>query len=274
MAAAVIGDVEIDDERLYGALEELGRIGAYQDAATGLSGVNRLALTDADAEGRRLVMRWFEQAGLEVTVDSIGNVYARRSGRDDLLAPVLIGSHIDSVPTAGRFDGCLGVLGGLEIVRALDQRGIETQRPLVVGFFTDEEGCRFGIDMLGSAVATGRVAIDDACALTDRDGMTVGDELARIGFRGDADVSAMRPHAYVECHIEQGPVLARAGLDVGVVTGVQAISWQELTILGQSAHAGTTPIEVRRDPGLTAAKINLRMRELATYTRPLFVVRL
>lgn len=257
--------MRIDGERLYRAIQELGRIGSYLDEATGLRGVNRLALTDADGEGRRRVVRWMEELGLRVTVDRIGNVWARRPGTEDSLPPVVIGSHVDSVPTGGMFDGCLGVLGGLEIVRTLDEAGVRTRRPLVVAFFTDEEGSRFGTDMLGSAVATGRLALEDAYALRDRQGLVLRDELARIGFLGPAPADAVRrapPHAYLECHIEQGPVLRARGRDIGVVTGVQAISWQELTIAGKSAHAGTTPMALRADAGVAAARVNLRLREM------------
>jgi len=250
----------IDAQRLYDSLNTLGAIGAY-DAGDGLVGVNRLALTAADGEGRRHVVARMREAGLTVTVDRIGNVFGRRAGKRDL-RPVMIGSHIDSVPTAGRFDGCLGVLGGLEVVRALDDARIETERPLVVAFFTDEEGARFGTDMLGSAVATGRIALEDAYALRDRDGKTVRDELAAIGFLGEASERLAPPHAYLECHIEQGPILRAAGVQVGVVTGVQAISWHELTIVGKSAHAGTTPMDLRADAGVAAARINLRLREM------------
>lgn len=254
--------MKIDPARLYASLEELGRIGAFVDDRTGLAGVNRLALTSADGEGRRHVVARMRALGLDVTVDRIGNVYGRRAGRDDTLAPVMIGSHIDSVPTAGRFDGCLGVMGGLEVVATLDDAGIQTRRPLVVAFFTDEEGCRFGTDMLGSAVATGRIALEQAYELRDLGGARVRDELDAIGFLGDADVRVAPPFAYLECHVEQGPVLRAQGVDIGVVTGVQGISWQELTILGTSAHAGTTPMDLRRDAGYAAARVNVLLREL------------
>jgi N-carbamoyl-L-amino-acid hydrolase len=257
--------MRINRERLYHAIQELGRIGSYLDERTGLLGVNRLALTAADGEGRRRVVAWMRELGLEVTVDRIGNVFARRAGTAPALAPVLIGSHVDSVPTGGMFDGALGVLGGLEIVRTLDERGVRTRRPLVVAFFTDEEGSRFGTDMLGSAVATGRLALEEAYALRDRDGRVVRDELENIGFLGPAPVDLLRrqpPHAYLECHIEQGPVLRAHERDVGVVTGVQAISWQELTIVGKAAHAGTTPMRLRADAGVAAARINLHLRAM------------
>ncbi len=264
MGETVTPALRIDGARLQRSLAELARIGAYRDEVAGLVGVNRLALTNADAAGRRQVMRWFEEAGLAVSIDRIGNVYGRRAGRNDALAPVMMGSHIDSVPTGGAFDGALGVLGALEVVRTLNDRGIATRRPLVVAFFTDEEGCRFGTDMLGSAVATGRLGLDDAYALRDRDGRTVREELERIGFLGKAAVDGVRPHCYLECHIEQGPVLRAQGLDIGAVTGVQAIAWWELTITGKSCHAGTTPVEYRRDPGLAAARVNVWLREACT----------
>ncbi|NEB00899.1 Zn-dependent hydrolase [Streptomyces sp. SID13726] len=254
--------VTVNGDRLWQSLMDLAEIGAYDDERTGLRGVNRLALTDAAAAGRRQVIAWMEQAGLAVRVDRMGNIYGRREGTDPAAAPVLTGSHIDSVATAGAFDGCLGVLGGIEAVRTLDERGISTRHPIEVGIFTEEEGVRFGTDMLGSAVAAGRLTLEYAHALTDRDGRTLGGELARTGFDGPAEVRLEPPHAYVECHIEQGPVLAEHDVPVGVVTGVQGISWQEITIHGRAAHAGTTPTRLRVDAGLAAAQIIVRLREL------------
>ncbi len=265
MSAAELA-VQIDPDRLWRSLLALAQLGAYRDERSGLQGVNRLALTAADGLGRRQVVRWFEEAGLEVRVDRIGNVYGHRAGRE-ALAPVLSGSHIDSVPTAGAFDGCLGVLGALEVVRSLNDAGFVTRRPLEIAFFTDEEGARFGTDMLGSAVAVGRLSLEAALALEDRDGISVGKALDEIGFRGEHPERLPPPHAYVECHIEQGPILRAAGVDLGVVTGVQGISWQELTLEGKSAHAGTTPMDLRKDAGLMAARINLKMHELAVSGR-------
>lgn len=255
--------IQVNGERLYAALAQLGKVGAYTDENSGLTGVNRLALTHADGEGRKLVVHWMRDVGLSVTVDQMGNVYGRRAGQFDHLEPVLLGSHIDSVPTAGIFDGCLGVLGALEIIRTLNDQNLGTRRPLMVGFFTDEEGCRFGTDMLGSATATGRLQLEEAYALRDRDGLTLRGELEKIGFLGRDPVDRVKPYAYLECHIEQGPILRSKGLDIGVVTGVQAISWRELTIVGKSAHAGTTPMSFRRDSGLAAARINVALREMA-----------
>lgn len=254
-------DLAIDPARLYAALQSLGAVGAYRDARSGLDGVRRVALTPEDGAGRRHVVGVMRELGLDVTVDRIGNVYGRRAGTADL-EPVLVGSHIDSVPTAGIFDGCLGVIGGLEVVRTLDDAKVRTRRPLVVAFFTDEEGCRFGTDMLGSAVATGRIPLEQAYALTDRDGVVLKDALEAIGFLGEAPERVDPPAAFVECHIEQGPLLRAQDLDVGVVSGVQAISWHEVTIVGKSAHAGTTPMDLRHDAGVAAARINLGLREL------------
>ena len=254
--------LRIDGDRLWSALMELARIGAYEDEATGLWGVNRQSLTDQDAEGRTLLIRWMEEVGLSVTVDQMGNIFGRREGHEPQLAPVMAGSHIDTVATAGAFDGCLGVLGALEIVGSLNDAGIVTRRPIVVVAWTEEEGVRFGTDMLGSAVAAGRLSLDYAYGLQDEAGLSFGDELVRIGFAGDHPVQLDPPHAYLECHIEQGPVLAEAGCAVGVVTGVQSISWQKITLHGRSAHAGTTPIQLRVDAGLAAAQIVIEARRM------------
>ena len=252
----------IDGERLWASLMELARVGAYDDAATGLVGVNRQTLTDADVAGRGLVMRWMREAGLDVSVDAMGNLFGRREGTDPELAPVMAGSHIDTVATAGAFDGCLGVLGALEVVRSLNDRGLTTRRPIVVAAFTEEEGVRFGTDMLGSAVAAGRIALADAHALADAAGLRLGDELARTGFLGERPARLAPPHAYLECHVEQGPVLAREGYEIGVVTGVQAISWQRIILHGRAAHAGTTPMALRVDAGLAAAQTIVHLRAM------------
>jgi N-carbamoyl-L-amino-acid hydrolase len=253
--------VRIDRDRLWATLMELKEIGAYDDA-TGLRGVRRLALTDADADARRRCVQWMTEAGLEVRVDKIGNVYATRPGRDRSLPCVLMGSHIDTVATGGAFDGTLGVLGGIEVMRTLNDAGIETLRDVEVGFFTEEEGVRFGTDMLGSAVTAGRIRLDHAHKLTDSDGKTVKEELERIGFDGPEHELRPVPHAYIECHIEQGPILADAGVTVGIVEGVQSISWQRLTVRGEAAHAGTTPIGSRHDAGLFAASIVVELRRM------------
>lgn len=254
--------VRINRDRLWASLMELKEIGAYDDDATGLRGVRRLALTDADAEARRRCVAWMVEAGLDVRIDRVGNVYATRPGRDRSLPCVLMGSHIDTVVTGGAFDGTLGVLGGIEVMRTLNDAGIQTLRDIEVGFFTEEEGVRFGTDMLGSAVTAGRIPLDHAHKLSDRDGKTVKEELIRIGFDGDAHERRPVPYAYLECHIEQGPILADAGVDIGIVEGVQSISWQRLTIRGEAAHAGTTPIASRHDAGLVAASVVVETRRM------------
>lgn len=256
--------ITVNGERLWSSLMELAKVGSYIDERTGLMGVNRQTLTDEEAEGRRLVMSWMEEVGLTLRIDEIGNVWGRREGTDPQAAPVVMGSHIDSVATAGAFDGCLGVLGGIEVIRRLDELDIATTRPIEVAFFTEEEGVRFGVDMLGSAVVAGRIDLATALALTARDGASLAEELARHGFDGKASVTLEQaPHAYVECHIEQGPVLASEGLELGVVTGVQGIYWQEITIHGRAAHAGTTPIALRIDAGLAASMAVVHLREMA-----------
>lgn len=256
------GLLRINRDRLWATLMELKEIGSYHDEATGLRGVRRLALTDADAMARRRCVEWMVAAGLEVRVDRIGNVYATRPGQDRSLPCVLMGSHIDTVATGGAFDGTLGVLGGIEVMRTLNDAGIQTLRDVEVGFFTEEEGVRFGTDMLGSAVTAGRIALDHAHKLTDDDGKSVKDELVRIGFDGPAHELRPVPLAYLECHIEQGPILADAGVDIGIVQGVQAISWQRLTLKGEAAHAGTTPIGSRHDAGLVAACVVVEARQM------------
>jgi N-carbamoyl-L-amino-acid hydrolase len=255
--------LKINGERLWSRLSELGEIGSYMDERTAMQGVRRLALTDSEIEGRNLVVKWMLDQNLTVTIDPIGNVYARRKGRDETLAPVMMGSHIDSVGTAGRFDGCLGVIGGLEVLATLDDNNVTTDRPLVVAFFTDEEGVRFGTDMLGSATAVGRLPLEDALSLKDRDGVSVADELARHNQRGDAPwLFEEKPHAYVECHIEQGPVLLTENYQLGVVTGVQGISWWRIKIGGAAAHAGCTPMSSRRDSGLALSLMRTEMHKL------------
>ena len=253
--------------RLWGRLDALGEIGAFSDDRTGVRGVCRLALTDAEVEGRRLVESWMRDQGLEVYADPIGNVFARRAGTNMELAPVMIGSHIDSVATAGRFDGCLGVLGGLEVLATFDDLGIETERPVVVAFFTDEEGVRFGTDMLGSAAAVGRLDLEWALSRTDRDGVSVAHELARHGLAGSsAMLHTSAPYAYLECHIEQGPVTLESGTPLGVVTGVQGISWWRIKIGGAAAHAGCTPMGSRRDAGLALSGLRMAMHQLTEET--------
>jgi N-carbamoyl-L-amino-acid hydrolase len=257
-------DLRIDGTRLWQRLEALGEIGAVH-GPNGERGCARLALTDVDREGRDLVVSWMRDLGMQVSIDAIGNVVATSAGRDPAAAPVMVGSHIDTVRTGGRFDGNLGVLAGLEIVETLAQSGVTTGRPIQVAFFTDEEGSRFAPDMLGSLVYVGGLAVEEALDATAADdGARLGDELTRIGYAGSTPVPAASfPHAYAELHIEQGPVLEDEQITIGVVTGVQGISWTEVTVTGQSAHAGTTPMHKRHDPLAVAARAIHEVRLIA-----------
>ena len=252
-----LGDLRIDIGRLGGRIEALAQIGD-----TGDGGNCRLALTDEDRDGRDLVVGWMRDLGLSVTVDTVGNVVAEYPGLSDG-PPVMTGSHIDTVRTGGRYDGNLGVLAGLEVIETLSTAGVRLRRPLAVAFFTDEEGSRFPPDMLGSLTFVGGMSVEEALDVTDSDGITVGAELDRIGYRGAAPCPAPAPFAFVELHIEQGPVLEQDGVTIGAVTGVQGISWQEVTIEGQSNHAGTTPMDMRRDAGHAAARVAVAAREVA-----------
>ncbi len=251
------GNLRIDLARLISRLERLAQIGAIPGG-----GVCRLALTDADRQGRDLVRRWMEDLGLSVTIDAIGNVVAVMPGATDL-PPVMIGSHIDTVRTGGRYDGALGVLAGLEIVEVLRDAGHVPHRPIAIAFFTNEEGARFAPDMMGSLVHQGQLDLAAMLDVPGIDGTRVGDELVRIGYAGPAPVNAGPPHAFVELHIEQGPVLEREGVTIGAVEGVQGIAWTEVAIEGVSNHAGTTPMALRCDAGYAAAALAVFVRDLA-----------
>ncbi len=250
-------NLRVNGARLASRLERLAEVGARPDG-----GVNRLALTEADGQGRDLVAGWMRDLGLAVTVDAIGNVVGVRRGLEDG-APVMMGSHIDTVETGGRYDGALGVLAGLEVLETLDDAGVVTRRPLAVAFFTNEEGARFQPDMFGSLVFTGELPLEAALATVGVDGAVAGEALRRIGYAGEAPVGRPNVHAYVELHVEQGPTLEAEGFAIGAVEGVQGISWTELTLTGQSNHAGTTPMRMRRDAGYVAAEIAAFARRIA-----------
>lgn len=246
----------LNGPRLLASLQELGAIGGLPGG-----GVCRLALTDADKQGRDWTVARMHALGMTVTVDAIGNVIGVYPGLEDI-APVMTGSHIDTVRTGGLYDGNYGVLAGLEVVAALRDANRRTKRPIAVAFFTNEEGARFAPDMMGSLVFQGDMPLDEALAVRGIDGATVGDELRRIGYAGEAPVGRNRVDSFVELHIEQGPVLDREGLQLGVVEGVQGISWTEFTLLGVSNHAGTTPMHMRNDAGYVAARVTTFAREL------------
>jgi len=240
----------------------MSRINALAEIAPIEGGGNcRLALTDEDMHGRNLLIDWMRDCNLEISIDAVGNIIGIWNVGSG--APVMSGSHIDTVRTGGRFDGCYGVLAALEVIETCQQAGVTPVRPLAVGIFTDEEGARFAPDMLGSLVYVGGMPLEEALDVIAIDGAKLGDELVRIGYSGVAPCPGLVPHAFVELHIEQGPMLEANGVRIGAVTSVQGISWQEVTIIGQSNHAGTTPMSLRHDPALVAAEITVFIRQLA-----------
>ena len=248
--------MRINRKRLEESMEALGRIGA-----TAKGGLNRVALTDDDRRGRDLLVRWMREAGLTVTVDQMGNIFGQRAGGDGR-PPVLMGSHADSVPTGGKYDGQLGVLCALETIRTLNDRKIETRHPMAMAIFTNEEGARFQPAMIGSGVMAGKIPLEDAYNARDRDGLRLGDELERIGYLGPEPCIPRPLRAYLELHIEQGPILEEERLPVGVVEGIVAIAWSRVTLTGVQDHAGPTPMRIRHDALVAAADIIRGVREV------------
>jgi len=249
-------ELSIDRDRLMSRINALAEISPIEGG-----GNCRLALTDEDMHGRNLLVDWMRECNLEISIDAVGNIIGIWNVGTG--APVMSGSHIDTVRTGGRFDGCYGVLAALEVIETCQQAGLNPVRPLAVGIFTDEEGARFAPDMLGSLVYVGGMPLEEALDVIAIDGAKLGDELVRIGYSGVAPCPGLVPHAFVELHIEQGPMLEANGVRIGAVTSVQGISWQEVTIAGQSNHAGTTPMSLRHDPALVAAEITVFVRQLA-----------
>jgi N-carbamoyl-L-amino-acid hydrolase len=249
-AATTSPKLAVNGERLWRSLMDLARIGA-----TAKGGVCRLALTDLDRQGRDLVVGWAKEAGLSVTVDKIGNVFMRRAGKNPNLPPIACGSHIDTQPTGGKFDGNYGVLAGLEVIRTLNDHGIETDAPVEVIFWTNEEGSRFVPVMMGSGVFAGAFSLEHAYAAKDTAGKTVKEELERIGYVGPEEPGKHPLGAYFEAHIEQGPVLEDAGKTIGVVTGVLGLRWYDCVVSGMEAHAGPTPMALRKDALQVATRI-------------------
>jgi N-carbamoyl-L-amino-acid hydrolase len=245
-----VASVRIDGKRLWDSLMELAKIGG-----TAKGGVCRLALTDLDKQGRDLVVGWAKAAGMTITTDKIGNVFMRRAGKNDALPPIMCGSHIDTQPTGGKFDGNYGVLAGIEVVRTLNDRGIETEAPIEVAFWTNEEGSRFVPVMMGSGVFAGAFSLETAYAAKDTAGKTVEEELRRIGYVGDEEPGKHPIGAYFEAHIEQGPVLEDAGKTIGIVTGVLGLRWYDCVVTGMEAHAGPTPMALRKDALQIATRI-------------------
>ena len=244
-----LSNVRVDPARLWDSLMEMAKIGG-----TPKGGCNRLTLTDLDRQGRDLFIGWCEAAGLTVKIDQMGNLFARRAGQDDSLPPVMMGSHLDTQPTGGKFDGVLGVLGALEVVRSMNDLNIETRYPVEIANWTNEEGSRFAPAMISSGVFAGAYSEDFAYGLVDRDGLKFGDELERIGFKGSEPIG--KPvHAFFELHIEQGPILEDEGIEIGVVTHGQGQRWFEITFTGYESHAGSTPMPRRKDALLGAARV-------------------
>ena len=253
----------VNGARLWDSLMQMAQIGP------GIAGGNnRQTLTDADSQGRHVFKDWCEAAGCTMGLDTMGNMFASRPGTDPDLAPVYIGSHLDTQPTGGKYDGVLGVLGGLEVLRSLNDLGIRTRHPIVVTNWTNEEGARFAPAMLASGVFAGLHTQDYAYDRTDMDGKRFGDELARIGWVGDEVVGARKIHAMFELHIEQGPILEAEGKEIGVVTHGQGLWWLEITLTGRDAHTGSTPMNMRVNAGLGMARITERVHQIAMSHQP------
>lgn len=242
--------LSINEERFLSRLKELGQTGREGDKLT------RLAASDTDKAGRDAVVVWMKEAGLEVKIDRIGNIFGIWSNRENEgQAPVMTGSHIDTVINAGIYDGCYGVIAGIEVIDALRSYGFVPSRPIAVGAFTNEEGVRYAPDMMGSLVYAGGLSADEALSTVGTDGTVLGEELRRIGYYGSEEPGFLKPHSFIELHIEQGPILDSMKMPVGAVENLQGISWQRITIEGVANHAGTTPMAMRKDAGHAAAKV-------------------
>ncbi|MEP1444222.1 MAG: Zn-dependent hydrolase [Hyphomicrobiales bacterium] len=256
-------NLRINGDRLWDSLMEMAKIGP------GIAGGNnRQTLTDEDGEARALLQRWCEQVGCTLGVDKLGNMFATRQGTDPDALPVYVGSHLDTQPTGGKYDGMLGVLGALEILRTLDDLNIKTKHPIVLANWTNEEGTRYPPAMLGSAVFAGILDLDWAYAQKDADGLALGEELKRIGWAGDEEVGARKMKAFFELHIEQGPILEAEQKDIGIVTHGQGLSWTEITITGKASHTGTTPMPMRKNAGLGMAKVIELVEQIALSHAP------
>ena len=257
-------NVKINGARLWDSLMEMAKIGATEKG-----GVCRLALTDLDKQSRDLFVRWCEEAGCSVSVDKMGNIFARRAGTDNSLPPVVMGSHLDTQPTGGRFDGVYGVLCGLEVIRSLNDQNMQTLHPIEATVWTNEEGSRFPPAMVASGVFAGVFDLDYGLSRADLDGKTMGEELQRIGYAGDLEVGNRPFKAFFEAHIEQGPILENEQKTIGVVTDAQGQRWYEVTLTGQEAHAGPTPMATRRDALLGAARIVNQVNKIGLDNAPL-----
>jgi len=256
-------NLRINSDRLWDSLMEMAKIGP------GIAGGNnRQTLTDEDGEGRRLFQKWCDAAGLTMGVDQMGTMFARREGTDPNALPVYVGSHLDTQPTGGKFDGVLGVLGGLEVIRTLNDLDIKTKHPIVVANWTNEEGTRYAPAMMASAVFADMITQDYAYDRHDKDGKRFGDELERIGWKGGEAVGARKMKAFFELHIEQGPILEDEDIDIGVVTHGQGLKWLQVTLTGKESHTGSTPMPKRRNAGLGMARVTELVHEVAMDYQP------
>ncbi len=256
-------NIRINGDRLWDSLMELAKIGA-----TAKGGVCRLALTDLDKQARDLFVRWGREAGCAISVDRMGNIFARRPGKDESLPPVMTGSHIDTQPTGGKFDGNYGVMAGLEVIRTLNDFNYETTRPIEVAVWTNEEGSRFAPAMVASGVFGGVFDLEYGLSRKDTDGKTMGEELQRIGYAGETEVGGRPVGAFFEAHIEQGPILEAENKTIGVVQGVQGIRWYEINITGQEAHAGPTPMKRRKDALVGASRLVGHVNRIGLANQP------
>ncbi len=256
-------NLRINGERLWQTIHTIAEIGPGV-----AGGSNRQTVTDEDGEARSLFQRWAEEAGCTTGVDQMGSMFLTRPGTDPDALPVMVGSHLDTQPTGGRYDGVLGVLAALEIVRTLNDLDIKTRHPITIVNWTNEEGSRFAPAMMGSGVFAGVISQDEAYARTDADGKRFGDELARIGWRGVEEVGARKMKAFFELHIEQGPILEAEGVDIGVVTHGQGLRWIEVTVTGEESHTGTTPMPMRKNAGRGLAQITELVHEIAMANQP------
>ncbi|PLS23210.1 Zn-dependent hydrolase [Neptunicoccus cionae] len=261
--AAPASNLRINADRLWDSLMEMAKIGPGV-----AGGNNRQTLTDEDGEGRALFQKWCEAAGCSMGLDTMGNMFARYEGTDPDALPVYVGSHLDTQPTGGKYDGILGVLGGLEILRSMNDLGVKTKHPIVVTNWTNEEGTRFAPAMLASGVFAGMHTQEWAYDREDAEGLKFGDELERIGWKGDEPVGERKMHAFFELHIEQGPILEAEGKDIGVVTHGQGLSWTQVTVTGKDAHTGSTPMPMRKNAGLGMARMLEKVEEIAWSHKP------
>ena len=260
---SITSNMKINSDRLWDSLMQMAKIGPGV-----AGGNNRQTLTDDDAKGRALFQRWCDEAGCTMGIDTMGTMFARREGADPHALPVYVGSHLDTQPTGGKYDGVLGVLGGLEIVRQLNDLNIKTKHPIVVTNWTNEEGTRFAPAMLASGVFAGIHTLDWAYDREDATGLKLGDELKRIGYCGDENVGARKMHAFFELHIEQGPILEKEGKDIGVVTHGQGLNWLQVTLTGRESHTGSTPMPMRVNAGLGMARITELVNQIALSHAP------